>query len=76
VKQLLDSWFESNNGPMEMDKRFVYYLLAAKQVCLVPISSFCSDLMGFRMTLLEENDEIRDEIFKRIKEGIEEFCGA
>jgi hypothetical protein len=32
--------------------------------------------MGFRMTLLEENDEIRDEIFKRIKEGIEEFCGA
>lgn len=74
ARQLLDSWLQPANGAMELDKRFVYYLLAAKQVCLVPISSFCSDLMGFRMTLLEEDDALREEIFKRIKEGIAEFC--
>ena len=28
---------------MPLDKRFVYYLLAAKGICVVPISSFCSD---------------------------------
>ncbi len=74
VSALLNTWLQTSNGPMEPDKRFVYYLLAAKQVCLVPISSFCSDLMGFRMTLLEENDALREEIFGRIKQGITEYC--
>ncbi|MEQ8338734.1 MAG: pyridoxal phosphate-dependent aminotransferase [Cyclobacteriaceae bacterium] len=73
VEALIEQWFASN-GKVELDKRFVYYLLAAKQVCLVPISSFCSDLMGFRMTLLEEDEAIRDETYKRIKEGIIEYC--
>ncbi|MEO9474218.1 MAG: pyridoxal phosphate-dependent aminotransferase [Cyclobacteriaceae bacterium] len=72
VSKLLDQWLDQED--MALDKRFVYYLLAAKQVCIVPISSFCSDLLGFRITLLEEDDEIRKETFKRIKEGIIEFC--
>ncbi len=74
VKELLEGWLTTGNGAMELDKRFVYYLLAAKQVCLVPISSFSSSLMGFRMTLLEENESLREEIFTRIKEGIMEYC--
>ena len=41
-----------------MDKRFVYYLLGAKGICVVPISSFCSELQGFRVTLLEEDEEV------------------
>jgi len=41
------------------DKRFVYYLLAAEGICVVPLSGFCSDLKGFRMTLLEADDEQR-----------------
>ncbi len=73
VATLLDGWLDSNTE-MALDKRFVYYLLAAKQVCMVPISSFCSDLKGFRMTLLEEDEGIRDETYKRIKEGIIEYC--
>ncbi len=73
VEELLQSWFKTN-GTIAPDKRFVYYLLAAKQVCLVPISSFCSDLLGFRMTLLEEDQEIREETYKRIREGIIEYC--
>ncbi|MEQ8470696.1 MAG: pyridoxal phosphate-dependent aminotransferase [Marinoscillum sp.] len=72
VKKLLDSWFASNN--MTKDKRFVYYLLAAKQVCIVPISSFASDLLGFRLTLLEENEKLIEKTFNRIKEGVIEYC--
>jgi alanine-synthesizing transaminase len=41
---------------------------------VVPISAFCSPLLGFRITLLEENLEDQLEIFTRIKEGIMEYC--
>ncbi len=37
-----------------LDKCFVYYLLASRGICVVPLSSgFNSDLFGFRITLLE-----------------------
>lgn len=72
VSTILEGWLAQKDMPL--DKKFVYYLLAAKQVCIVPISSFCSDLLGFRITLLEEDDHTRTETFKRIKEGIIEFC--
>lgn len=72
VQELLDSWFAANH--MTLDKRFVYYLLAAKSVCIVPISSFASDLLGFRLTLLEEDEQLIEETFKRIKEGVIEYC--
>ena len=38
------------------DKRFVYYLLAATGICLVPLTSFNTELEGFRMTLLEPDE--------------------
>ena len=60
---------------MKADKRFVYYLLAAKGVCVVPISSFCSDLLGFRVTLLEEDEDLLIETFTKIKEAVMEYCG-
>lgn len=72
AEALLQSWFATNH--MTLDKRFVYYLLAAKQVCIVPISSFSSDLLGFRITLLEENEQILEETFRRIKDGVMEYC--
>ncbi len=68
---LLENWLKDKE--VALDKRFVYYLLAAKQVCVVPISSFCSDLFGFRVTLLEEDEAMLQETFKRIKEGILEY---
>lgn len=71
IAQLLESWLTPE---MPLDQRFVYYLLAAKQVCVVPISAFCSPLLGFRITLLEENLKDQLEIFTRIKEGIMEYC--
>ncbi len=72
VQALLDNWLDDKS--MTLDKRFVYYLLAAKNVCIVPISSFASNLLGFRLTLLEENEEILKETFQRIKDGVMEYC--
>ncbi len=54
VKKLVEGWV---NQDIPQDKRFVYYLLGAKGICVVPISSFCSELQGFRVTLLEENED-------------------
>ncbi|NVK84293.1 MAG: pyridoxal phosphate-dependent aminotransferase [Cytophagia bacterium] len=71
--ELLEGWLKERN--MKADKRFVYYLLAAKGVCVVPISSFCSDLLGFRVTLLEEDEELLIETFTKIKEAVMEYCG-
>jgi len=72
AKNLLEDWL-TQDLDMALDKRFVYYLLAAKGVCVVPISSFCSDLQGFRVTLLENDEEILRETFTRIREAVIEF---
>lgn len=73
MRALVESWVSQ---PIELDKRFVYYLLGAKGVCVVPISSFCSELQGFRVTLLEENEEILAKIFNGIREGIIEYLAS
>jgi aspartate/methionine/tyrosine aminotransferase len=70
VNKLVESWV---NQPINLDKRFVYYLLAAKGVCVVPISSFCSELQGFRVTLLEEDEETLVKTFTSIRDGIIEY---
>lgn len=72
VQELAEQW--TSDADAAYDKRFVYYLLAAKGVCVVPISSFCSDLQGFRVTLLEEDESLLEETFKRIKEAVIEYC--
>lgn len=55
------------------DKRFAYYLLASKGICIVPLSGFYSSLKGFRVTLLEYDDKTRGEIYKDLSEGIVEY---
>ncbi|MBY5952393.1 pyridoxal phosphate-dependent aminotransferase [Algoriphagus marincola] len=74
LKDLLDSWLTEPNMPL--DKRFVYYLLAAERICVVPISSFCSDLRGFRVTLLEENEEVFKDTFTRLGKAIEFYLNS
>ncbi|WP_020530927.1 pyridoxal phosphate-dependent aminotransferase [Flexithrix dorotheae] len=71
IAELVESKWITND--MALDKRFVYYLLAAKGVCVVPISSFCSDLQGFRVTLLEEDEDLLHEIFTNIKDALIEY---
>lgn len=52
------------------DKRFVYYLLASTGICVVPISSFCTDERGFRITLLEQDEKEFTQIFMTIANAI------
>lgn len=62
------------NGPnIAPDKRFVYYLLASTGVCVVPLSSFATDLQGFRITLLEKNEEEFTKIFKTLAASIRQY---
>ena len=68
LQSLLDTWLSDSEMPL--DKRFVYYLLASERICVVPISSFCSDLRGFRVTLLEENEEVFKNTFERLGKAI------
>jgi alanine-synthesizing transaminase len=70
MKALVESWV---NQDIPLDKRFVYYLLGAKGVCVVPISSFSSELQGFRVTLLEEDEGQLVKIFTSIRDGIVEY---
>ncbi|MEI9920815.1 MAG: pyridoxal phosphate-dependent aminotransferase [Bacteroidota bacterium] len=70
IRTLVEGWTKDR---IPLDKRFVYYLLGAKGVCVVPISSFCSELSGFRVTLLEEDEEILTNTFNNIKEGVIEY---
>jgi aspartate/methionine/tyrosine aminotransferase len=68
VKEMVEKWV--NEPGMENDKRFVYYLLGSTGICVVPISSFCSDLKGFRVTLLEEDETILRDTFTRLRNAI------
>ncbi len=70
IRSLVEAWVLED---MPLDKRFVYYLLGAKGVCVVPISSFCSELQGFRVTLLEEDEETLVKTFTAIRDGIVEY---
>lgn len=70
IKKSVEAWV---NQDIPFDKRFVYYLLGAKGICVVPISSFCSELQGFRVTLLEEDEKALAHIFTQIAEGIQEY---
>jgi aspartate/methionine/tyrosine aminotransferase len=69
IRAKVEEWC---NG-VSLDYRFVYYLLGATGICVVPISSFCSELMGFRVTLLEEDEEELNRIFTSLRDAIKEY---
>ena len=72
VKALIEQWVEG----VSLDFRFVYYLLGATGICVVPISSFCSDLRGFRVTLLEEDEELLKKTFTTLKKAIRAYLDS
>jgi aspartate/methionine/tyrosine aminotransferase len=59
-----------------VDKRFVYYLLASTGICVVPLSSFCTAERGFRVTLLERDEEEFIKVFKTIAEAITAYLNS
>ncbi|PLX75366.1 MAG: aminotransferase [Desulfuromonas sp.] len=56
-----------------LDKRFVYYLLASTGICVVPLSSFFTQLQGFRITLLERDEATFTRIFEEIAANINRY---
>ena len=74
LESLLDSWLQEENMPL--DKRFVYFLLASVNICVVPISSFCSELRGFRVTLLEEDESVFRQTFQKLGEAIRFYLNS
>jgi aspartate/methionine/tyrosine aminotransferase len=55
------------------DARFVYYLLGAAGICVVPLTGFCCKRDGFRVTLLECDDEKRRWIFGTLAKALREY---
>ena len=60
-------------GKVPPDKKFVYHLLASTGICTVPLTGFCSDLPGFRMTLLENDDAKREWIFRTVAQALRDY---
>ncbi len=56
-----------------VDKRFVYYLLGSTGVCVVPLTSFATELQGFRVTLLERDEAVFRQVFATIAESIKQY---
>ena len=52
------------------DKRFVYYLLGATGICVVPLTGFCCEREGFRLTMLESDEDRADMIWNTIARSI------
>lgn len=57
----------------EHDKRFTYNLLGATGICTVPLTSFFTNLSGFRITLLEKNVDKFENNIKIIATKIVEY---
>lgn len=58
---------------IEPDKRFVYYLLGATGICVVPLTSFFTSLPGFRITLLEKDVSRFEHVIRTLAEKIVEY---
>lgn len=67
---------ETASKEVAPDKRFVYYLLGATGICLVPLSGFCCTRYGFRITFLENDEQKFKWIFNTVKDKIEEYINS
>ncbi len=61
---------------VSLDKRFVYYLLGATGICVVPLTSFATELQGYRTTLLERDEKAFRLIFATMAEKIKEYLAS
>jgi alanine-synthesizing transaminase len=58
---------------IERDMRFVYYLLGSTGICVVPLTSFFTQVPGFRITLLEKDESKFEQTIKTLAEKIVEY---
>lgn len=64
---------EKTANGISPDKRFVYYLMGATGICVVPLTGFNCNLLGFRATLLETDESRFEWIYNTIAEKITEY---
>ncbi len=74
VRALVESLV--NQPGVSLDKRFVYYILAATGICTVPLSSCATPLQGFRVTLLERDPKETERIYKTLASKIKEYLAS
>ena len=65
-----------NQDGVSLDKRFVYYMLGSTGVCTVPLSSFATELQGFRTTLLERDEKTFRKIFASMADSIKQYLSS
>jgi aspartate/methionine/tyrosine aminotransferase len=65
-----------NQPGVELDKRFVYYLLGATGICVVPLSSFATTMQGFRTTILERDEDKFRMIFQKMADSIASYLAS
>ncbi len=58
---------------IEPDKRFVYYLLGSTGICVVPLTSFFTSVPGFRMTLLDRDEDKFEYIVKTLADKVVQY---
>jgi aspartate/methionine/tyrosine aminotransferase len=58
---------------VQPDKRFVYHLMGATGIVVVPLTGFQCVHHGFRATLLEADDEKRAWILRSLRRAIDEY---
>ena len=61
---------------VEADKRFVYYLMGATGIVVVPLTGFQCAHHGFRATLLETDDDKRAWILKSLRDAIDQYVAS
>jgi aspartate/methionine/tyrosine aminotransferase len=74
VRELVESLVAAPN--VSPDKRFVYYVLAATGICIVPLSSFNTSMQGFRVTLLERDEKECARIYGILAQKIREYLAS
>ena len=74
VRELIEKLVSAPN--VSPDKRFVYYILAATGICIVPLSSFNTSLQGFRVTLLERDEKECERIYGTLARKIQEYLAS
>lgn len=73
IQKLVTSLTENEDS---LDKRFVYYLLGATGICVVPLTTgFNSSYYGFRGTLLEPDIERFTTIMEKLAVSIRTYIG-
>lgn len=61
---------------VQPDKRFVYYLMGATGIVVVPLTGFQCVHHGFRGTLLEADDEKRAWVLRSLRTAIDQYVAS